>query len=182
MNKKRNIFISLIFCITLITFIACGEKKEESTSITESMKDEIFQLKLYIDKHQYTKDEIINCYATLEYIGEEDSITIYHGDPLVGFALKDEKYFDGSYGQHTILLSTTIKKGEILRFDFSKSGGWSGDDPNADFYQEFFSEKELFLPEGTYEVSATIECSFDNDDVQGSKYSKSVSAEIAVIN
>ena len=180
MNRKKYLIISIIFFITLITFIGCGEKKKEITPITENMKDEIFDIKLYVDKYEYTEEEIINSYATLEYIGEEDSITIYSADPLVGFALKDDKYFDGLYMSNDILMTTTIKKGEILRFDFSKSGGWSAEDPHADFYEKFYSEKELILPAGTYEISATISCSFDHDDVLGTRYSKSVSTEITV--
>lgn len=50
------------------------------------------------------------------------------------------------------------------------------------FYQMFYSEKELILSEGIYEVSVTIACSFDNEDILGSQYSKSVSTEITAIS
>lgn len=146
------------------------------------MKDEIFELKMYIDKDKYTHDEIINCYATLEYIGEEDSIKVYSGDPLVGFALKDDKYFNEGYFTKDVLSTTKIKKGEIVRFDYVKSGAWADEDPNAGFYQKFYSEKDLTLPTGTYEISATIACSLDINNLLGSKYKKSVSAHIVVIN
>ncbi len=183
MNKIVNVLISLIFCITILTFTACGNKvnekeKEKSSDIAVSTKDDIFELKMYIDKNTYTQDQVIKCYATLEYIGEEDSITVYSADPLVGFSIKDDKYFDGEYNAWTILKTTTLEKGEIVRFDYAKSGGWSAEDPNADFYKNFYSEKELILPIGKYEISTMIACSLDEAD--GPKYNKLVSADIIV--
>lgn len=156
--------------------------EEVSSNISVNMKDEVFELKMYVDKDKYTHDEVINCYVTLEYIGEEDSITVYNSDPLAGFALKDDKYFDGGYFSNDVLLTTTFKRGEIVRFDYVKSGGWAGEDPNADFYQEFYSEKELILPAGIYEISAAIAFSLDTNNMLGSKYNKSVSAYIKVID
>lgn len=185
MNKIVHVLISLIFCITILTLTACGVKvnekeKEKSSNITVSIKDNIFELKMYIDKDMYIHDEIINCYATLEYIGEEDSIAVYSSDPLVGFSIKDDKYFDGEYAVNDVLITTTFKKGEIVRFDYVKSGGWAAEDPNAEFYKKFFSEKELILPIGKYEISTMIACSLDENDILGSQYKKFVSANITV--
>ena len=187
MNKIVRVLISLLFCIALLTFTACGEKakekekeKEKASNIAISTKDEIFELKIYIDKDTYSHDEIINCYATLEYIGEEDSIAVYSSDPLVGFSLKDDKYFDGVYAVNDILITTTLEKGKTVRFDYVKSGGWTDQDPNADFYKKFFSEKELILPTGTYEITATIACSLDENDLLDSKYKNFISSYITV--
>lgn len=185
MNKIVHVLIGLIFCITILTFTACGDKenekeKEKPSNIAVSTKDDIFELKMYIDKDTYIQDEIIKCYATLEYIGEEDSIAVYSSDPLVGFSIKDDKYFDGEYAVNDVLITTTFKKGEIVRFDYVKSGGWTAEDPNADFYKSFFSEKELILPIGKYEISTTIACSLDGNDILGSQYKNSVSAYITV--
>lgn len=183
MNKKGPVLISLFMCIIVI-LTACVKNKEEEkespSNIIVSNKDEIFELKVYLDKDNYRSKEIIHCYATVEYIGEEDSITIYSSDPLVGFSLKDDKYFDGTYGAETILMHTTFEKGKTVRFDYKKSGGWSEDDPNADFYKKFFSTKDLILPEGKYEISATIEGSLDRNDILNSKYSNSVASSITV--
>jgi hypothetical protein len=154
--------------------------EKQPSEIAVSVKDEMFELKLYVDKDIYKEDEIINCYSTLEYIGKEEDITVYSSDPLVGFSLKDDKYFDGGYAVNDELITTTFKKGETVRYDYMKSGGWTADDPNADFYQEFFSERNLILPSGLYEISATINCSLDIDDILGSKYTNSVVANIKV--
>ena len=157
-----------------------AKENEKSSNTTVSTKDEMFELKMYLDKDTYTNNEIVNCYATLEYIGEEDNIVVYSSDPLVGFSLKDDKYFDGGYTVNDILMATTFEKGKIVRFDYVKSGGWTEDDPNADFYEKFFSEKELILPAGTYEISASIACSLNENDILGSQYKNSVSSYITV--
>jgi hypothetical protein len=98
----------------------------------------------------------------------------------VGFALKDGKYFDGSYAQNDVLMPTAFTKGEPARYDFVKSGGWSADDENADFYEAFFADPELILPAGEYEVSATLKYSTDPDDVLGTQQTLMVSLEITV--
>jgi len=196
MYWKKIFLLGAIFCITLFTITACGTKTDEiptdeipidetpadeiQTDIVVSSKDEIFELKLYVDKNTYSTEGIIQCYATVEYVGDKDSITIYSSDPLVGFGLKDDKYFDGGYAVNDVLISTTFKKGEIVRFDYMKSGGWSGDDTNADFYKKFFAEKELILPAGNYEISASIDGSFDSDDMLGTKYKQTVKTTIKV--
>lgn len=183
--------MGIIFCITLVTITACGTKTDKiptdeiptdelQTDIIESTIDENFELKIYVDKNIYSTEESIQCYATVEYIGEEDSLTIYSSDPLVGFGLKDDKYFDGGYAVNDELITTEFKKGDVIRFDFMKSGGWDGDDPNADFYKEFYSVKELKLPAGSYEISATIDGSLNVNDMLGTTYKKTVSTKISV--
>ncbi len=40
---------------------------------------------------------------------------------------------------------------------FAKSGGWSGEDPDADFLRTYFSEPELSLPSGTWRIDVTVQ-------------------------
>lgn len=42
--------------------------------------------------------------------------------------------------------------GEAKRYPFQKSGGFSGDEPNAGFLREYFSQPELRLPVGRWRV------------------------------
>jgi len=37
-------------------------------------------------------------------------------------------------------------KGEVYRFDYKKSGAWNADGSDASFWEEFYKEKNLFLP------------------------------------
>lgn len=208
MKKRVYILAGVLLGVIASVFTACGQLKvvedkgltEDNTVIGEealtkedlntiedleykvelSAKDELFELKLYLDKDTYTKDESIHCYATLEYIGEENSIIAYSADPLVGFSLKDDKYFDGLIMYHTILMPTTLNKSEVIQYDYVKSGGWAEDEPNAEFYREFYAAKELKLPAGTYDVTVAINCFFDREDELNSKYNSKVTANITV--
>lgn len=185
MVRRKKLIISVGILILSLILTACGPKEEKDgeyeMNYTASTKDELFQLSIYLDKDTYASDEVIFCYATLEYIGEEDSITIYSSDPLVGFGIRDDKLFHGEYGRDTILMETTFRKGHVVKYDFSKSGGWSGDDPNAKFYEEFYRDPNLILPAGEYEISAEINCSLDRDDIAGSEYSQFIAVNIKVL-
>ncbi|MBH1942092.1 hypothetical protein I5677_14415 [Mobilitalea sibirica] len=181
---KRKITVLNIILISFILILSACSKSNEEKEYDNIVvgTDDLFELKLYVDKSTYAKDEIIFCYATLEYIGEGDSITIYSSDPLLGFGLKDDKYFDGGYIVNDVLITTTIYKGQTIKYDYAKSGGWSGDDPNAAFYEKFYSDKNLVLPTGKYEISAAISCSLEMEDSIGSQYSQSVSVFIEVMD
>lgn len=48
-----------------------------------------------------------------------------------------------------------LPPGEPLVVPFSKSGGWSEEDPNADFLRTYFSEPGLTLPPGTWRIDIT---------------------------
>ena len=39
---------------------------------------------------------------------------------------------------------------------FRKTGGFSADDPNADFYRAFFADPVLRLPAGRWQVTASV--------------------------
>lgn len=148
--------------------------------IMVSSMDDLFEIKMYIDKNRYGPGEVIDCYATLEYVGENNSINVYSSSPLLNFTIKDDKLFKGDSIVSSILATTTFMKGELVKYDFTKSGGWTEDDPHPDFYEKFHSEKELILPPGTYELSAVLSCSLDEKDIVGSQYKSTVSASIKV--
>lgn len=162
------------------------EAKEKETqdftpsAIKVSSRDKNFELTLYLDSTTYTEKDLITCYATVEYIGDEDSITVYSSDPIVSFTLKDDQYFNGESIVHTILIPITYEKGKSVQYNYIKSGGWSEDDPNAGFYRRFYSNPELLLPAGNYEISATIACSSDINNIPESEFQKNVTVSITV--
>jgi hypothetical protein len=125
--------------------------------------DENFLVKTYIEKLQYKEDEEIALYSTIEYIGEKDSIDIWSGDPYFQHMIyKNGEVFSGGFTQD-ILQKTELKKGEIYTIPFSKNGGFSEDDPDADFWREFYSEKTLELPKGEYTFSAITSFALDKE-------------------
>lgn len=129
--------------------------------------DENFLIKTYIEKLQFTEGEEISLYTTLEYVGEKISIEIWSGEPYFHHMIeKDGKIFSGGLTLD-VLKKTVLKKGEIYTIPFSKSGGYSEDDPDADFWRSFYSEKALKLPKGEYTFSAVT--SFTLDEAQQEK-------------
>lgn len=174
----KKIFI--MTAVLLLALAACAPVSGEDDGASAVSGDGTFKISIYTDKNEYKAGEEIICRAIVEYIGEGDGVVIYSSDPLVGFALKDDKYFDGGYAVEDVLISTEFKKGEPVTYQFSKSGGWSGEDENARFYEEFYSEKELKLPPGEYEILAAIDGFFDQEDYQSSKYELKASVKVTV--
>ena len=135
-----------------------GEQGESSASCTENG----FEMRLYSDKQVYKSAETIKIWATLAYVGDDDTVTIWHGDPYMRFSITDGGDFNADGVSHTILTSTVLKKGELYRFDYEKSGGWSADDPDAAFWEAFYQEEDLYLPAGEYTI--TVRGAFSLDE------------------
>jgi hypothetical protein len=146
---------------------------------TDMVNDSVFELQINTDKEEYTAADAISCHATLEYVGGADSITISSSDPLVYFTIKGG-IFKGDYAVNDVLKSTTLYKGEPLRFDFVKSGGYSEDDRNAAFWKSWFEDPELKLPAGEYTISATVTGHFEGSDPSEPAYTMTASKNITV--
>lgn len=113
-----------------------------------------FVLTLHADRSTYSTDEVIHIGATLEYVGQKEKVTIWHGLPYVVFSITDGADFNVNGIIQTVLTSSTLYKGEQYHFDYVKSGGFDPDAPDGAFWESFFEEKELRLPAGTYTISA----------------------------
>lgn len=50
--------------------------------------------------------------------------------------------------------TTLLTKDKLYHFDYQKSGSWDSNDPNADFWENFYKEKDLLLPKGEYTITA----------------------------
>lgn len=124
-----------------------------------------FEMNLFSNKEAYKSTETIQIWATLKYIGNDDIITIWHGDPYMVFSITDGKDFNSGGFVYTILTSTVLEKDETYRFDYKKSGGWSADDPSADFWENFYEEKDLILPVGEYTIAVRGDFSLSEEVV-----------------
>lgn len=125
-----------------------------SQEISNAATKNGFELKLYADKATYTVDEEINLRATLEYKGDKDTVTIWHGDPYLTFSITDGKDFQTGGLVITTLTSTQLEKGKVYEFAYQKSGGFDAMASDAEFWREFYQEESLKLPPGTYTVTA----------------------------
>ena len=67
-----------------------------------------FEVTLNLDKRVYAVNEPKTIWATIEYVGERDSIIIYHSDPFLTFTIEGEcGYFAGGQTHH-LLITTTV--------------------------------------------------------------------------
>ena len=115
-----------------------------------------FIMTLNSDRHIYSTADVIRIWGTLEYVGDYDSIEIWHGCPFMIFSISggDEFDFGMALGGAVIdiLASSVLERGIVYHFAYQKSGGWSADDPHAEFWEAFFSEPDLLLPAGEYTI------------------------------
>lgn len=173
--KKIGFYLALTALVVIVG--ACTAPVDSSDTAT--VNDGTFEIVIRTEKEAYKADEAVQCWATLEYVGDADSITMYSGDPLVYFTITGGP-FTGDYAINDILMSTTLKKGEPLRFEFTKSGGYSSDDEDAAFWESWYAEPELRLAAGEYTVAATVDGSFDENDVMGTAYTLTASKKLTV--
>ena len=148
MKKWFAILLALVLGLS-----ACGEGNTAEPEVPGVGKANGFELRLYTDKESYTTREEIRIWATLEYKGEADTVTIWHGRPYITFSISDGKDFQTGGMVSTILNSTTLERGVVYQFDYVKSGAYGEDDPDADFWREFYQTETLKLPAGTYTVT-----------------------------
>lgn len=144
---------SILFIVPLIT----GCQKTNNINAIQEEKTEydyskLFELKLFSDKEIYKTTDKIKIWATLKYIGDGDKVKIWHGYPYISFFITDGKEFNIGGITSTILVSTILEKNKLYTYDYEKNGGYSNDDPKAEFWKKFYEGKDLYLPEGEYTI------------------------------
>lgn len=159
----------ILTSIVLLLLSACSTKAAVTMDLENApeyqvfiTKDDNFIVKTYIDKLEFSDREEINFYSTIEYVGKEKSISVYSGDPYFNYLIHDGKDYINSGLTHDVLKETIFRKGEIYKIPFSKSGGYSQEDPNVEFLKKYFSEAELRLPKGEYTFTAATGFYLDN--------------------
>jgi hypothetical protein len=123
------------------------EQIPEYQAVSHTAND--FTLSIFSDKTVHSTADAIEIWAALEYVGDNDEVTIWHGCPYVTFSIEGDNFNSGGFTA-LILTSTTIQKGEIMRFYYG--------DPCHPFdpeeFPEFAERQPLFLPAGEYTITA----------------------------
>ena len=153
---KRLVILIMLFIV--VSLSACEEEEiapiitRQGRQVVESFDDN-FMIILYSEKDIYSDIEEVNIWGTIEYTGPEDSIDIHSGIPYMGFDVESEGV---SFIQNlvlTVLKTTTLEKGVVHEFPLIKSGGFSEDDEDADFWRDFYNEERMIFPIGEYQLS-----------------------------
>lgn len=115
-----------------------------------------FHLSIGSGRREYLAGEAVEIDAELRYFGPADSIELNGSNSgLVAFRIEQ---LDGDLatgpGWDDACQGYELSMDTPLQVPFEKSGGYSHDDPNAEFYRDFFEEPELRLPPGIWRISA----------------------------
>ncbi|WBW95583.1 hypothetical protein [Oceanirhabdus sp. W0125-5] len=172
----------LTLCMTVLLLVGCAANKDSNITEKKDNKEFVsiqnndnteyqefvaenkdFRVTTYINKLEFSENEEIKIYSTFEYIGEEETISIWSGEPYFYFEIfNGQEYFNQPLTL-TILKKTVLKKGEIYTFPFTKSKAYGAEDSKADFWKQYCSEKELKLPNGEYTFSAYAAFTLDKE-------------------
>ncbi|MDQ3448742.1 MAG: hypothetical protein M3432_06140 [Chloroflexota bacterium] len=117
--------------------------------------DALFALTIGADRGPYAADEPIDIATTLRYIGAEPTTVTSSGAGLVAFGIEQlDGPVDAGIGRDDDCARFDYPPGHAESVEFHKSGGYSNDDPMADFWRTFFADPELRLPAGEYRITA----------------------------
>ncbi|MEW9109076.1 MAG: hypothetical protein AB2374_06985 [Cytobacillus gottheilii] len=126
-----------------------------------------FIYRLVTEKTEYTTDEPVNIYAELEYVGDQEEVMIYHAMTPFYFPMTEKiRNYEIDYPTPEPLGGTTLKKGEPVRHDYTRTGSYSTD--KQDDYTEFMKSfiEDGFI-EGYYVLTGSAE--FFTGDPEGAR-------------
>lgn len=138
---------------------ACGQSPSppapEGDAVVLEGRDEAFTLRLRLADDVVDAGQPIDLAATLTWEGPAADVTVWgSGGGPVSFTLKQ---LDGELEMEAVQTAdcspTVIPRGAPLVVPYRKSGGWTADDPNADFYRTFFADPVLRLPAGSWQTT-----------------------------
>jgi hypothetical protein len=119
-----------------------------------------FNLSLETATSTYATDLAISATAKLTVVNEASDTPVDatlggSGQGLIAFGVEQ---LDGPLAMTPVwtadLRPYTIKAYEPYIQSFAKSGGFSNDDPNANFWRDYFADPQLHLPPGNWLLSA----------------------------
>lgn len=166
--------VSLLLSVLVIIFIlltGCSKKHDNNDiddGVSSTVKQNNFEITITTTKNIYSIDKLfttepLNISATVKYIGNEDKITVFHGDPLCTVSLYP-------IGGESVLdeIFLAVKKTLIMNKDdfFSFS-------PN--FQDEYYQNE---LAKGQYTAIANLRLTLDEEGTQSVDFTAEVPFEI----
>ncbi len=140
------------------TDVAASPSPTGGTKTRGEGSDELFSLTIHADSGRYAAEEPIKIATTLRYIGDEPTTVGSSGGGLVNFSVEQlDGPVDAFAGRDLDCARFEYRPGDVESVEFQKSGGYSNDDPMADFWRAFFADPELRLPPGEYRITASAD-------------------------
>jgi len=167
--KEAIIMRKLIYLLVAIFLLsACGTTPNAGDDMSpvenqgvfpaeaETGQDD-FIYRLVTEKEVYDEPDEPVIFAELTYVGDEESIDIYHAASPFYFPLEERtREFEIDYAMNSPLIVTTLKKDEPLRQQYSFAGGY--DESDDEEYIAFI--KALIdgnFPEGYYIIHGSAQ-------------------------
>lgn len=166
-----------------------GSKGEDSTDLPlnktargshAEVSDGDFVYRLVSEKDRYNSGDQVKVYGELEYVGEQDEITIGHAASPFYFPMKElTRDYDIGYAMNEPYITTTLKKGEPLREYYSGGGGYGSQDKKE--FKDFIRSLQDGYPDGRYVVYGSADFMIDSQSKganQGERENYKIQAEI----
>lgn len=153
----KKILFLISFWVMITILIGCNSSNDHQAvqpTISET-KDGYFIYRLVTEKEKYAQGEPVKIYAELEYIGDEEEVTIYHADSPFHFPITEKaRNYELGYAMNMPLLSTALIKGEPLREEYIPGNGTGYGETDKEDYVNFIKELwENGFPIGIYVVN-----------------------------
>ncbi|KOR76946.1 hypothetical protein [Paenibacillus solani] len=167
---RRYLYMGFIL---MLMVTGCAQQGSKGADLTDpplnktargshaEVTDGDFVYRLVSEKEQYDYGDQVKVYGELEYIGEQDEITIGHAASPFYFPMKElTRDYDIGYAMNEPYFTTTLKKGEPLREYYSGGGGYSSQDKKE--YKDFIHSLQDGYPDGHYVVYGSADFMIDS--------------------
>jgi hypothetical protein len=140
-----------------------------------------FKLRIGAESGVYRAGEPIHVWARLTYTGPKpQEKLVASGSGLVQFSWEQQNGQRRQDGAATADCAPySIDRTQVLAVPFAKSGGFSGDDPDAGFWRQYFADPVLRLPAGRYRIHALT--NFFVGECAGPEHRLDATVEITVL-
>jgi len=127
-----------------------------ATGVEDNAIDAPFSLRIRAESASYRFGEGIQVTAWLTYSGPKEREEL--AASFSGIVLYSWEQLDGPLrreaGYRLNCQSYAINRGQPIRIPFAKSGAFSGEDPDAAFWRQYFADPDFHLPVGRYRIHA----------------------------
>lgn len=152
---------SLLLLVSIFVLTACGKSNDidnedapDNSAPTYPVEVEVvngdFTYRLFTEKDVYDEYGETAIFAELTYTGEEDEIDIHHAASPFYFLLAEKtRDFNIGYPMNEPAITSTLKKDEPLREQYTFSGGYS-DESDPEYVEFIQTIANKGFPKGNY--------------------------------
>jgi hypothetical protein len=161
-DRMRLLAVSLMVGLAVVApATAVGQADaspaEMSTEVTDSARDDLFELTISTPRATWAVGEPVEVTGTLAYVGEEPEVSVVgsgRGIVLWGAERLDGSIHAGPGWDIGSLRRYEFATGDVETHTFTKSGDYAADGPDAPFWAAWSFDDHLRPPAGTWRIYA----------------------------